>query len=67
MLEQVNFINNELQQIFVRGVDCAHMINALNMLQQVQGQAAEYDQMKADQEKAEEEKPEKETTKEAKK
>lgn len=56
MLEEVNFINEELQQIFVRGIDAAHMTNALNMLQQVAGEAAEFDKWKAEQEKARAEK-----------
>lgn len=35
MKEVLISINNELQQIYVRGIDTVHMANALNMISQL--------------------------------
>lgn len=35
MKEVLITINNELQQIYVRGIDTVHMANALNMISQL--------------------------------
>lgn len=43
MKEVLIGINNELQQIYVRGIDTVHMANALNMISQLIREADESD------------------------
>lgn len=46
--EQIAYINNELQQIYTRGIDSVHMANALLALEKAYTEAVEKEQAQKD-------------------
>lgn len=48
MVDKIATINNELQQIYVRGVDTVHMATALTLLEQVYSELINSTKEKAD-------------------
>lgn len=55
MKDELIYINNELQQIYVRGIDTVHMANALNVISQLI-KSAEEESVKSEEESEEERK-----------